>query len=66
MILARDRELANRQRNLRLLEESYEEARTDTEEDDHVRELELESHKRLINQLKEQIARYEARQRSRP
>ncbi len=48
-----------RQRKLRELEEGYEEARADTE-DEHLRELELESLRRLINQLKEEIARYEA------
>lgn len=54
-----DQELANTRRKLRLLEESYEEARGDTE-DPHLRELEMESLKRLINQLKEEIARHEA------
>ena len=61
MILNSDRELTNTKRKLRLLEEAYEEARADTE-DDHLRELEMESLKRLINQLKEEIARYEAHQ----
>jgi hypothetical protein len=64
MILRNDRELANTQRKLRLLEESYEEARHDTEDDEHLRELEMHSLKRLINQLKEEIARYEAHQPS--
>ena len=61
MILNSDRELTNTKRKLLLLEEAYEEARADTE-DDHLRELEMESLKRLINQLKEEIARYEAHQ----
>jgi len=61
MILRNDQELSNTQRKLRLLEESYEEARADTEGDGHLRELEMESLKRLINQLKEEIARFEAR-----
>ena len=61
MILNSDRELTNTKRKLHLLEEAYEESRADTE-DDHLRELELESLKRLINQLKEEIARYEAHQ----
>lgn len=61
MSLESDRELANTRRKLKLLEESYEEARNDTTDGEHVRELELESLKRLINQLKEEIARYEAR-----
>ena len=55
-----DRELINTRRKLRLLEESSEEARADTQDDEHLRELEMESLKRLINQLKEGIARYEA------
>ncbi len=62
MTLRNDRELANTRRKLRLLEEGYEEARTDTDEDEHLRELEMESLKRLINQFKEEIARYEAHQ----
>ena len=61
MTLRNERELDNTKRKLRLLEESYEEARTDTEDDEHLREVEMESLKRLINQLKEEIARYEAR-----
>ena len=61
MILNSDRELTNTKRKLRLLEEAYEEARADTE-DDHLRELEMESLKRLINQFTEEIARYEAHQ----
>ncbi len=60
MSLRNDRELANTRRKLRVLEEGYEEARGDAEGDEHLRELEMESLKRLINQLKEEIARYEA------
>lgn len=66
MTLRNDRELANTRRKLRLLEEGYEEARAETDEDEHLRELELESLKRLINQFKEEIARYEAHQPTRP
>ena len=65
MNLTSDRELANTKRKLRLLEESFEEARTDPDEDEHVREVTMESLKRLINQFKEEIARYEAHQPSR-
>ncbi len=65
MTLRNDRELANTRRKLRLLEEGYEEARTETDEDEHLRELEMESLRRLINQLKEEIARYEAHQPTR-
>ena len=62
MSLRNDRELANTKRKLRLLEESFEEARTDPDEDEHVREVTMESLKRLINQFKEEITRYEVRQ----
>ena len=65
MTLASDREVANTKRKLQLLEQSYEEARTDTSEDPHVREITLESLMRLINQLKEEIARYEVRHTAR-
>jgi hypothetical protein len=52
----------NTKEKTRMLEEIYEEARLDPEEDEHLREVELESLKRLINQLKEEIVRYEAHQ----
>jgi hypothetical protein len=63
--LRNDRELANTKRKLELLEQSYEEARNDPEEDEHVREVTLESLTRLINQFKEEIIRYEAHQPAR-
>lgn len=65
MNLRNDRELANTKRKLLLLEESVEQARTDPDEDEHVREVTIESLKRLMNQLKEEISRYEARQPTR-
>lgn len=65
MNLTSERELASTKKKLRLLEDSYEEARTDADEDEHVREVTMESLRRLINQLKEEIARYEARQPAR-
>ncbi|HUQ72520.1 MAG TPA: hypothetical protein VM165_23535 [Planctomycetaceae bacterium] len=58
MILQSDRELANSKHKLLILEEGHEEARH--EADEHLRELTRESLMRLINQLKEEIARYEA------
>ncbi len=61
MKLGSDRELANTRRKLKLLEQSYEEARNDPTDGEHARELGLESLRRLINQLKEEIARYESR-----
>ena len=60
MTLQNDRQLANTREKLRLLEESYEEVRQETTEDEVLREAEMESLKRFINQLKEEIARYEA------
>ncbi|MEX2317076.1 MAG: hypothetical protein WD669_07985 [Pirellulales bacterium] len=62
MSLTSDRELANTKRKLQVLEQSYEDARADNNEDEHVREVTMESLMRLINQLKEEVARYEARQ----
>ena len=60
MILQSLRELENTKRKLQMLEQQYEEARQDLDADDDVRQMELESLKGLINQLKEEIARYEA------
>jgi hypothetical protein len=65
MNLGSDQELANTKRKLGFLERMYEEPRADPEEDEHLRELSMESLKRLINQLKEEIARYEAHQPAR-
>jgi hypothetical protein len=62
MTLQNDRELANTREKLRLLEESYEEVRLEDFADVELREAELESLRRFINQLKEEIARYEAHQ----
>lgn len=43
-----------------MLEEDYERVRRDETEDEYLREVTMTSLKRLINQLKEEIARYEA------
>ena len=61
-MLQNDRQLANTREKLRLLEESYKEVCTETGADEELREAEMESLKRFINQLKEEIARYEAHQ----
>jgi hypothetical protein len=45
---------------LRLLEERYEQNKREQGGDEHVRELSMRSLKRLINQLKEEIARFES------
>ncbi len=60
MTLKNERELANTREKLHELELDYEELRSDITEHPHVREVTMESLKRLINQLKEEIARYEA------
>jgi hypothetical protein len=46
---------------LRLLERTFEEAQRDSSGSAHTRELTLRSLKGLINRLKEEIARHEAR-----
>ncbi|MCH7924593.1 MAG: hypothetical protein IIC51_03570 [Planctomycetes bacterium] len=66
MTLRSERELANTRRKLRLLEEAYQETRNDPDEDEHIRDVTMESLRRLINQFKEEIARYEAHQPTRP
>jgi hypothetical protein len=65
MDLKDDIELANTRKKLRELEAMYQEDLNDVDEDEEVRELTLQSVKRLINQLKEEIARYEAHQPAR-
>ena len=60
-----ERELANTRRKLQRLEALYEADERETGGDEELREAEMESLKRLINQLKEEIARYEARQPAR-
>jgi len=61
MKLRNARELEATREKLRLLEEQYESARTRSATDEHVRELTLRSLKKLINQLKEEIAWFECR-----
>ncbi len=60
MNLKSDRELASTRDKLRLLEAEYADTVRDLAEDPQVRELSLRSLQQLINQLKEEIARYEA------
>ena len=59
--LKNDRELEVTREKLRMLESHYEVSRLDITDDPHVRELSLRSIKRMINQLKEEITRYESR-----
>ena len=60
MKLESQREVQNTREKLRLLEEHYQRKREQPAEDEHVRELTLRSLKKMINQLKEEIACYEA------
>ena len=61
MNLQDDRELESTRAKLRLLEERYEASKSEQDSNEYVLELSRHSIKRLINQLKEEIARYEAR-----
>lgn len=65
MSLKSEREVANARAKLCRLEERYEILRQEADSDDRVRELTMESLRRLINQFKEEIARYEAHQPAR-
>ena len=61
MNLQTQRELEVTRNKLKMLEEQYEATRNKPDADEHVRELTLQSLRKLINQLKEEIVRYESR-----
>src|SRR5262249_26519906 len=65
MSLRNERELANTRMKLHQLEVLYEADDNETGGDEDLREAEMDSLKRLINQLREEIARYEVRQPTR-
>ena len=65
MTLRNDIELTNTREKLRELEMRYQARSQEKPDDAHVHELTLQSLKRTINQLKEEIARYETRQPAR-
>ena len=65
MDLRNERELANTREKLQRLEALYEADENESGGDEELREAEMESLRRLINQLKEEIARYEAHQPAR-
>jgi hypothetical protein len=65
MSLQNLREVENTRRKLGELEEEYEATAKRPIENRQVREAALSSLKRLINQLKEEIARYEAHEPAR-
>ena len=60
MDLRNKRELANTRKKLQLLEGLYHADKSECGDDEELREAEMESLTRLINQLKEEIARYKA------
>jgi len=62
MNLQSDRELENTRAKLRRLEECCEQQKRSPDGDAYGQELTLQSLKRMINQLKEEIVRYESRQ----
>jgi hypothetical protein len=62
MSLSSHRELEATREKLRMLEERYEANKRDQSGDAHVRELSMRSLKQLINQLKEEIVRFESRE----
>ena len=66
MNLQSQRELEVTREKLRMLEEQYEATRAKPGADEHVRELTLQSLKKLINQLREEIIRYESRISAQP
>jgi hypothetical protein len=65
MKLQSQRELQVTREKLEMLEEQYEMTRNELGTDEHVRELTLQSLKKLINQLKEEIVRFESRMSAR-
>lgn len=65
MTLQSHRQLEATRAKLRLLEERYEANKREQGGDDHVRQLSMSSLKRLINQLKEEIARFESHKQAR-
>lgn len=62
MELRNERELINTRRKLEQLQALYDAAERETAGDEELREIEQESLQRFINQLKEEIARFEAHQ----
>lgn len=60
MTLTSESEAASTREKLRELEERHEARRRESPADERVHELTLHSLKRLINQLKEELARYDA------
>ena len=66
MSLQGHRELEATREKLRLLKGRYEANKREEGGDEHVRELSMRSLKRLINQLEEEIARFQSRSSVKP
>ena len=62
MSLTNDQELANTRTKLARLEARFEALGNETDGDEDLRELTMESLQRTINQFQEEIARYEGHQ----
>ncbi|MCL2639621.1 MAG: hypothetical protein FWD53_02130 [Phycisphaerales bacterium] len=62
MILKSEREVVNTRNKLRKLQEMYRTLQMRRDEDAYIKQVGLQSLKRLIVQLQEEILRYEARQ----
>ena len=65
MTLISEQQVMNTRAKLVRLEARYETLRNDTDGNQRLRELSMRSLKRLINQFKEEIALYEAKQPAR-
>lgn len=63
MELKNDQELLCTREKLRLLTEHFEASQLDTSGNEYVRSLSLRSLKRMMNQLTEEIIRYESRKK---
>jgi hypothetical protein len=64
MMINNERRLELTREKLRVLEQTFDEVKSDSSGTPHTRELSLRSLKGLINQLKEEIARHEAHTRA--
>lgn len=63
MDLKNDREVEVTRQKLEVLERHYEERQREPSDNPRLRELSLRSIKRMINQMKEEILRFEAHRR---
>jgi hypothetical protein len=66
MEITDERQVQNTREKLRLLEDRYDAVKRDVADTTRARDWTLRSLKRLINQFKEEIARFESRARARP